>query len=59
MPSRKSADKASKPASLVDIQASPDERGIPLRQVGVTKLRYPMVVWDRANQRQGSHQIRF
>lgn len=54
MPSRKSADKASKPAPLVDVQASPDDRGIPLRQVGVTKLRYPMVVWDRTNQRQGT-----
>lgn len=37
---------------LVDIQSTPDTRGIPLRQVGVTKLRYPMVVWDRTESKQ-------
>jgi GTP cyclohydrolase I len=39
---------------LVDIQSTPDDRGIPLRQVGVTKLRYPMVVWDREQKRQAT-----
>jgi len=37
---------------LEDIQATPDTRGIPLRQVGVVGLRYPMTVWDRSQQRQ-------
>lgn len=37
---------------LVDIQASGDDRGIPLRQVGLTQLSYPMDVWDQNNKRQ-------
>ncbi len=37
---------------LVDIQSGADDRGIPLRQVGVTKLRYPLTVWDQNEQRQ-------
>ncbi|MCA9580070.1 MAG: GTP cyclohydrolase I FolE2, partial [Myxococcales bacterium] len=37
---------------LVDIQSGADDRGIPLRQVGVTKLRYPLTVWDRNEERQ-------
>ena len=37
---------------LVDIQSTADTRGIPLRQVGVTRLRYPMVVWDRTEKKQ-------
>jgi GTP cyclohydrolase I len=40
------------PAPLVDIQSSPDTRGIPLRAAGISRLRYPMVVWDKANQSQ-------
>lgn len=39
---------------LADIQSTPDERGIPLRQVGVTKLRYPLTVWDRDQQLQST-----
>ena len=37
---------------LADLQSSPDHRGIPLRQVGVTRLRYPITVWDRDAQKQ-------
>jgi GTP cyclohydrolase I len=37
---------------LVDVQATNDDRGIPLRQVGVTALSYPMQVWDRDQKRQ-------
>lgn len=37
---------------LVDIQSQPDTRGIPLRQAGVSSLRYPMVVWDRDEKEQ-------
>ena len=32
---------------MIDIQSSADERGIPLRAAGISKLKYPMVVWDR------------
>lgn len=39
-------------SKLVDIQATEDDRGIPLRQVGVVGLRYPITVWDRSEQRQ-------
>lgn len=39
---------------LPDVQSTPDDRGIPLRQVGITQLRYPMMVWDRSNHRQST-----
>ena len=32
---------------LPDIQATPDQRGIPIDQVGITDLRYPIQVLDR------------
>ena len=32
---------------LPDIQATPDERGIAIDQVGITDLRYPIQVLDR------------
>lgn len=35
-----------------DVQNQIDERGIPLDQVGVTDLRYPIVVLDRERERQ-------
>jgi len=35
-----------------DVQNHTDERGIPLDQVGVTDLRYPVVVLDRQNEKQ-------
>lgn len=34
-------------SSLPDIQATPDERGIAIDQVGITDLRYPIQVLDR------------
>jgi len=37
---------------MKDVQSLPDSRGIPLDQVGVTGLRYPIVVLDKAHQRQ-------
>ena len=37
---------------LEDVQSRSDDRGIPLRHAGVTRLRYPIVVWDRAAQQQ-------
>ena len=37
---------------MMDVQSQPDDRGIPLDQVGVTGLRYPIVVLDKAHQRQ-------
>ncbi|MES2570585.1 MAG: GTP cyclohydrolase FolE2 [Verrucomicrobiota bacterium] len=37
---------------LVDIQKTPDVRGIEIDQVGVCDLTYPIVVLDRDNQRQ-------
>jgi GTP cyclohydrolase I len=41
-------------SGLVDIQSSGDDRGIPLRHVGVSRLRYPMTVWDRQNRVQST-----
>ncbi|TVQ95248.1 MAG: GTP cyclohydrolase I FolE2 [Deltaproteobacteria bacterium] len=38
--------------TLPDIQSQPDHRGVPLRKAGISGLRYPMVVWDREEQRQ-------
>lgn len=35
---------------LPDIQAQKDTRGIPLRHVGISRLKYPMTVWDRDEQ---------
>jgi GTP cyclohydrolase I len=37
---------------LDDVQARTDDREIDIDQVGVTGLRYPIVVFDRENQRQ-------
>lgn len=34
-------------SKLPDIQATPDQRGIPIDQVGITDLRYPIQVLDR------------
>src|SRR5262249_21674235 len=39
-------------ANMNDVQASPDARGIPLDQVGVTGLRHPIVVLDRKHEKQ-------
>lgn len=39
---------------LVDIQKTPDARGIDINQVGVCDLTYPIVVLDRDNQRQNA-----
>jgi GTP cyclohydrolase I len=36
-----------KPSSLPDIQKSRDSRGIPIDQVGITNLQYPIQVMDR------------
>ncbi len=37
---------------MVDVQSSSDDRNIPIDQVGVTDLRYPIVILDRAHERQ-------
>ncbi len=37
---------------LVDVQNHADDRRVPIDRVGVTNLRYPIAVLDRANQRQ-------
>jgi GTP cyclohydrolase I len=37
---------------LPDVQSRPDNRGIPLRHVGISKLTYPLTVWDRDEQTQ-------
>ena len=37
---------------IEDVQGRPDARGIALDRVGVTDLRYPIVVLDRAEQKQ-------
>ena len=37
---------------MEDVQNRPDERQIPIDHVGVSDLRYPIVVLDRENKRQ-------
>lgn len=39
---------------MVDIQSRVDDRGIPLDQVGIAGLRYPIVVQSQAHERQHS-----
>jgi len=39
---------------MQDVQSRPDERGIHLDQVGVSDLRYPIVVLDRAQAKQST-----
>jgi len=39
-------------ATLPDIQKTPDERNIPIDKVGVRGVKFPIVVLDRANERQ-------
>ena len=39
-------------ATVVDVQSRPDARGIPIDQVGVSDLSYPIVVLDRQKERQ-------
>ncbi len=39
---------------MIDVQSRADERGIALDRVGVTDLRYPIVVLDRARERQST-----
>ena len=37
---------------MEDVQSRPDNRNLPIQRVGVTNLRYPIVVLDRARSRQ-------
>jgi GTP cyclohydrolase I len=37
---------------MEDVQNLPDDRRVPIDRVGVSNLSYPIVVLDRANQRQ-------
>lgn len=37
---------------MEDVQNRPDERGVAIDHVGISDLRYPIVVLDRANERQ-------
>lgn len=37
---------------MVDVQGSPDDREVAIDQVGVSDLQYPIVVLDRAHERQ-------
>jgi GTP cyclohydrolase I len=47
-----SVDGLSEVAAIDDVQGREDQRGIPLDEVGVSDLSYPIVVCDRANQSQ-------
>ena len=38
--------------TLPDIQKTPDHRNIPIQKVGVKEVKHPIVVLDRANERQ-------
>ncbi|MEM6648574.1 MAG: GTP cyclohydrolase, FolE2/MptA family, partial [Bacteroidota bacterium] len=40
------------PQTLPDIQNTPDTRGVALEQVGVSDLKYPITVLDRAQGKQ-------
>lgn len=37
---------------MEDVQNRPDHREIPIDRVGVTNLSYPIIVWDRENEKQ-------
>src|SRR5687767_6801562 len=37
---------------MIDVQKQQDHRGIPIEYVGVTGLRYPILVLDRTNDQQ-------
>jgi GTP cyclohydrolase FolE2 len=37
---------------MVDVQNHHDDRNIPIEQVGVSDLRYPIIVLDRKNDKQ-------
>jgi GTP cyclohydrolase I len=39
-------------SAMPDVQSSADERGVPLDQVGVSNIRFPIFVLDRAESRQ-------
>jgi len=39
---------------MEDVQNRSDHREIPIDRVGVTNLRYPIIVWDRANEKQST-----
>ena len=39
---------------MIDVQSLPDTRGIAINQVGVSSLRYPIVVLDRDNKQQST-----
>jgi GTP cyclohydrolase IB len=42
------------PSDIVDVQSRPDTRGMPLDQVGVRDIRCPIVVLDRAAEKQNT-----
>lgn len=46
------AQAAEKVHVVADVQSRPDVRGIPINQAGVSDLRYPIVVLDRARKEQ-------
>lgn len=39
---------------MEDVQNRRDHREIPIDRVGVTNLRYPIIVWDRENEKQST-----
>lgn len=39
---------------MEDVQNRADHREIPIDRVGVTNLRYPIIVWDRENEKQST-----
>ncbi len=56
VPSSKLKTPNAKPAtqSIVDVQNRRDNRGIPINKVGVSNLQYPIVVLDRAKEKQST-----
>jgi len=49
---RMKSESDSRATPLVDIQSTIDQRNIPIDKVGVRNIKYPIVVLDRANERQ-------
>jgi GTP cyclohydrolase I len=39
---------------LEDVQGRPDDRQLPIGEVGISGIRYPVAVWDRENGSQGT-----
>lgn len=44
---------------MKDMQGESDDRAVPIDSVGVSGLRWPIVVWDRQRERQNHNHAAF